>query len=207
MNLLLSIKSLCALCYLATLPALYAHTVHLETNDGDLSSNIYAPTSLGSLTLGENLISGSINEGGTPFNPDVFTFFVPDLLEWTGLEITVSTQGYSHFLALDEGTTAEYDAASLLIATLISDASATDNILITDADGGSFFGSGLEDSLSGKHYTLWLQETTIIPKTNTYLEFDYTIKLTTVPEPSALLLISLGSLPLVTRRSRGSVAP
>lgn len=83
-----------------------------ESVDGDLSSDGLAPTQLGELTEGSNLLSAVFNAGSIQPDPDYFTFIVPtgfalegiELLDW---EATPEFEDIA-FSAIQEGDVFDY---------------------------------------------------------------------------------------------------
>lgn len=177
-----------------------ALTFYSEVLSGDLSGLITSPTSIGQLNPGENIIIGSINEGGS-FNADVFTFSVAPGYTLTSLTFNINSVAENHFLAMSNETTLDADVDYLMFASLVTNAQNGDNILVTESDGGNQSGAGYSPPLAAGDYSLWFQETS----NNTV---DYTFTLTTVAIPegsqSALLLASISFAVLLLSRRSGS---
>ena len=66
-----------------------------EANNGDLSNDALNPTSLGTLTQGENIITGALPESSPEDGLDVFSFVVPQGLEVSAIFVTqLNTTGF-----------------------------------------------------------------------------------------------------------------
>ncbi|MGJ8676600.1 MAG: PEP-CTERM sorting domain-containing protein [Akkermansiaceae bacterium] len=185
------------------LSPLPASVIFSESFDGELSQNIGSPTSIGDLNLGASTVTGSINQNGFE-EGDAFSFLVADNQLLTTLVVEVSSTGETHFFGFGEGRSLEPFADDFLIATLISNASNANNLLLTEADGGSFGGApdgalGINEPLDSGSYTVFFNETTLEGGA-----VDYTMTFTTtqVPEPTTSALLGFGFVALLTRRKR-----
>lgn len=168
-----------------------AATIYNEAIDGEISNVSTAPTSLGSLSLGQSDIIGQIGSDAR----DYFTFTVVSGLILDSITL-VSGTGSNHFFGIDDQSTFN-DGGGFLIAALFSGTvTESPDFLDTFSDGGVFGGSGVSgSSLPAGDYTILLNETAAESS-------DYQLRLTTIPEPSSALLLGLGILGFVGRRIR-----
>jgi hypothetical protein len=151
---------------------------------GDFSNDPAHPTVLGSLTPGNNIISGTINTFGTPVGPhgelsnqdvDYMTFTVPvgdvlsQFLVSNGTTISTSPRTDSMFLGLAAGNQVNVDpsftsASGLLGWTLVSQGQlGTDILPAIGASSPSNFppipgATTFTPPLGAGTYTLWLQD-------------------------------------------------
>jgi len=166
-----------------------------EASLGDFSSNSAAPTSLGQLTAGTNIITGVTGSG----DRDLVTFSIGANDTITSLIITEFTDAGGHFLGLDEGTTAGAAATDFLFAGLVTDAETPLQLL--GNSGGSVFGSGgtgVPALLASGDYTLFFNETSGAAPVYT-AEIVVT---TAIPEPGSLAFLSAGLGLIALRRRR-----
>jgi len=168
-----------------------AAIIYNEAIDGEISSVSTTPTSLGSLSLGQSDIIGQIGSGAR----DYFTFTVGSGLILDSITL-VSGTGTNHFFGIDDQSTFN-DGGGFLIGALFSGAvTESPDFLDTFSGGGAFGGSGVSESnLPAGDYTILLNETVAG-------SFDYQLRLTSVPEPSSVLILGLGVLGFIGRRRR-----
>ena len=167
-----------------------AATFYTESGSMRLADNAFTPSSLGALSLGENLITGSINEGGS-FKPDAFSFTVSDDLLLTSLTFNFDSNESSHFLAFKDNSGAFDETESILFAALVSSSQNSFNILDLEKDGGDVAEDsgqrrpkGFDLPLPSGDYTLWFQETSNEP-----VNYSFNFETIQVPEPSTFLAI------------------
>ena len=161
-----------------------------------------APTDIGALLLGMNVVSGRLENEATGFDPDAFSFEVPADLEVVDLTMTGLT-GNARFLAVSQDAISEFDASGNLFTTLINESDVGTNIL--NGTLNNFGGSGVAGNLGAGTYSVWLQETD-------GSNVDYSFAITTViaeaiPEPGSFTLISGGLLIAGLRRTRRGLFP
>lgn len=199
--------------FLSSVLISHSAVIYSEAISGNLSNNSNLPTVITTeLLLGENTVSGTINNPTFPtFQPDVFTFTVPEGYVFTNLVINLtSTTDISnsvHFLGLRDSTSSFNVTSDTLFATLVSsNQNNTVNILENERNGGIAlpasdpdFPLGYNLPLPADDYTLWFQETD-----NTVIDYTFTLTLSQVPEPSSAFLF-IGAVSLLTfRRNRKS---
>jgi len=187
-------KTLITILTALSLGNLQAATIFDESDDGQLSSDGLAPTSLGILALGQNDILGQI--GGGERDHFTFTIATGQILDSITL---VSGTGANHFFGLDDQNTFGASATDLLIAGLFT-ATTTESpdFLDTFSDGGSLGGSGVTgSSLEAGNYTILVNETA---GGSNSADFQLRLTTTSIPEPSSTILLSLASLGLLRRR-------
>ncbi|MCA9135787.1 MAG: PEP-CTERM sorting domain-containing protein [Planctomycetales bacterium] len=179
-----------------------ADLVYAE-NPGDLGTDLSdthsAPTSVGTLPLGEGTVAGII-ENADRNDVDIFTFKVDTNQQLDSIQLFVG--GERHFLALAAGTQiSSGDISTMLMARLISDTDQNDNLLYDvppPLAGG--ITTPIGHSLAAGDYTIWLQELN-------FENFDYeftfqTSAVTAIPEPSSVFVLGLLGMTLTLRRRR-----
>lgn len=202
------------LCILCLIFQAWSVTIYDEFQDGSLSDSVNAPTVISTLlVLGENIVSGRLNEpslGRSSQRADVFTVTVPDGFVLTSLVYTeANTTGSSsdaHFLAFHDSTGSFNGIENALFATLVS-GDLQDNILPLEIDGGDVAEDngqptprGYELPLPSGDYTLWFQETD-----RNVIFYDFTFTITTVPEPSMAIFALVSGIFLIFRRRRNTI--
>lgn len=169
-----------------------------ESINGDLSNDTAAPTDLGIVDLGKNVISGLL-ENSVNFDPDVFSFTVEAGLQLDDVSFTSMTDSQAeHFLAFNDGLVS-MSPGDNLITTLLDSSHVGLNFLddtLPNTYGGSGVGGG---PLSAGTYHIWFQETDGV-------DYDYTISISTsaaIPEPgSAMIVMFMGVCALASRRRK-----
>ncbi len=164
----------------------------------ELSNSHSNPTFVGSLSLGESLVSGAvlIADGD---DRDVFTFRVDanHVLD----SIKVRVDGERHFLGISRGTSiSPTNSSSMLLSRLISDGEENVNVL-TVAPPEEFSWDRLRETapLGPGDYTLWIQETAF---ENFGYDITFQTSLTAVPEPGSCFVLGLLAVGTCVRRRR-----
>ena len=173
-----------------------AQLSYAEIVQGDLASPSM-PTDIGVLLLGVNTVTGQLENVSTGFDPDAFSFQIPDGLEVSDLSMSILT-GDARFLAISEGAISEFVGSENLFTTLISESDVGTNIL--DGTLNDFAGSGVPGNLGPGSYSVWFQETD-------GSDVDYSFAITTVstasvPEPGSVALLCVSMLAAGLRRRR-----
>ncbi|MDX2118215.1 MAG: hypothetical protein SFY96_08555 [Planctomycetota bacterium] len=177
-------------------PLAHAGTLYSEAATGDLSGNNFAPTKLGTLTLGSNVLSG-VTGGG---DRDYFTITVGagQTLSAITLVTYQSNDGRS-FLGVMSGATFSESPAAPNVANMLgythfgfaTAASQGTNILDDLATGAGAI--GFPATLGPGTYSFWLQQ---LGATTTY-GLDFVV----VPSPAPMAML-LGVAGIATRRRR-----
>ncbi len=170
-------------------------TIFDESINGELSDDNTMPTALTGLSVGSNVIIGTLLS-----NPDddreYFTITVPTGFTWSGLVIDSYV-----------GTPFEDQSFLAYVAgdSIVSPTSASAN----DLDGNGLFGqaqigndifpalTGANSALPAGDYTFWFQETAPVD-----IAYELDIQLAAVPEPSSAFLGLLGLVGMMGRRRR-----
>jgi hypothetical protein len=180
-----------------------------ETINGDLSDDGTAPTLLGTLDPGSNLISGTMGSlGGTgPLDPDVWNFTIDPGYYLTGINLVgYSAQSGSlsnqSFMAIANGGSIDMNDPSNHLSNALwgygtDGFGNTYNNLLALLDAGPEFGGlGFNGPLPAGNYTFWIQEGSDQINYN----IDFVTSPVPVPEPGSLLLLGVAGLWLLRRR-------
>jgi hypothetical protein len=168
-----------------------------EAVSGDLSNNGLAPTAL-SVALGDNGIVGSMGDGGSGVDRDYFTFTVPVGAQLLAIRINDGTfvSGSLSFMAIQAGPQVTTTPTGNGVEALLGHAH------YEGADAGSNFLPRLVQShpelgglLPSGTYSIWVQET------GGTVFYDYTLVISSVPEPANWGLFT-GGLLLLGKRPR-----
>lgn len=186
-----------------------------ELNDGDLSGDGNAPTSI-FFNDGSNLIEGTISGvEGTATDVDVWNFTIAAGYYLTGINlVSYSDNGFgaplgtiSSFMAIDDALTINMNDPSQHLSNGLWNEQSPDGGATTFTDmlailqaGPEFGGDGFSGPLGPGNYTFWVQETA---SPGNSLDISYCIDfiVTPVPEPGSALLFGMAGL-LVLRRRR-----
>ncbi|MDI1311212.1 PEP-CTERM sorting domain-containing protein [Prosthecobacter sp.] len=180
----------------------------VETANGDLSGDGGVPTLLGDLSLGSNLISGTMGAvGGVgPVDADVWNFTIAAGYYLTGINLTsfssASGNNSNSFMAIDDGGSINMGDASLHLSNnLFSNqvdgfGNTHTDLLALMIDGPFFGGTGFDGPLPEGNYTFWIQE----GGDQINYSIDFVTSLTPVPEPGSLLLLGVAGLWWLRRR-------
>ncbi len=178
-----------------------------ETLNGDLSDDGDAPTLLGTLSSGSNLISGTMGSvGGTgPMDADIWNFTIAAGYYLTGIDLvgyTSANVGNESFMAIAAGGTINLNDPSNHLSNALFDKQvdgfgATYTNLLALLDGGPVFGGqGFDGPLPAGNYTFWIQE----GSDQIGYSIDFVTSPVPVPEPGGVLLLGVASLWLLRRR-------
>jgi hypothetical protein len=172
--------------------------LYSESVSGDLSGNRAAPTNLGTLTLGTNVLNG------TTGNSDRDYFRVTVAAGQTLSAITLltyqSADGRS-FLGVQSGSVITEDPNSANVANMLGythfgfATAASQGTNILDDIGAGFGAIGFVGTLGPGTYTFWLQQLGAAT--------TYSLDFVTVPSPGALGVMMAGMAGLGCRRRRG----
>ena len=187
--------------FAASLNLVNATVLFSESPGINLSNNPSFASPLGMTVIGENIVSGTINENGT-FQPDVFSITVPadqQLVEFTISNL--SSTGTNHFLLLDDDLIIDSSSNTpeALFATLVNDSNLSENLLLTG--GGNEF-SATESftlPLGAGNYAIWFQETS-----NETVDYSFSFTTEAIPEPSVSALSILSIIFCFSLRKRRS---
>lgn len=182
-----------------------------EAGNGDLSDLGSAPTLLGSLSLGSNLVSGTMGSlGGTgPLDPDVWNFTVDAGYYLTGINLVgYSAQSGSpsnaSFMAIADGGLIDMNDPSNHLSNSLwgygQDGfgnTYTDLLALLDL-GPEFAGIGFDGPLPAGNYTFWIQE----GSDQISYSIDFVTSPVPVPEPGSLLLLGVAGMWTLRRRRR-----
>ena len=180
-----------------------------ETVNGDLSGNGSSPTLLGTLSAGDNMISGTMGSlGGTgPLDADIWNFTVAPGYDLTGINL-LSYSAASHsllnqsFMAIATGPSINMSDPSNHLSNALwgygTDGfghTYTDLLALLDA-GPEFGGIGFNGPLTPGNYTFWIQE----GSDQISYGIDFVTTPVPVPEPGGALLLGVAGLWLLRRR-------
>jgi hypothetical protein len=191
-------------CLVVGVVASAAHATDY-TEGTDLSNTFSAPTDIGALTLGSNLLTGSVN---TNTELDYVTFTVPAGHLLSQIQHTqYASSNATSFMGMQTGSaftkpatgTGAITAPDLLGFVHFGTATDGTDVLDDMGDSSVFGAQGFTPPLTAGPYTLWIQQTSNV--TTTY-QFDLVVS--PVPEPHCLALVLLGAsvVPAVVRRRR-----
>ena len=202
-------------------------TCHVEGGTVEFSGFNNLPTSLGNFLPGINLVSGSVEEIGSPDEipvpelagtADIFTFKILDGHQLDRIVLDRFVSGTNLiFMGLDDANTFAYsaseinsgpaDLAKILGGTTVGTSDVDEDVLDNLQAAGTpprVHGSIFDIPLGAGDYTVYLQETG--PKSEYTLHFE----VSAVPEPSSVAVLSLGFLSvgaLVYRRRKNQRTP
>ena len=164
----------------------YAAILYDEDTMGDLSNIDSAPTVAGSTVIGDNTISGLVDNGFGIGDRDILTFSVLPGQQISSFMLNAFTGSGGHFFGFAPGTIAPTSPGGYYFAGLVFDGSTPIDIL--SSGGGSFGGTGVPAVLGAGDYTVFFNETAA----GVYF-YQAQIEVTAVPEPTtALVLLPLG---------------
>lgn len=186
-----------------------ANIAYVESVDGDLSgttTNPFEPnpaTDLGIASLGANTVTGTLDNGASFIDQDIFSFTVAagqqlDSILFTNMQEVVGP----HFVAFNVGPTSALGPDNLF-ASLVSNQTLANTLAvgenILDADF-AHFGSAANTvigPLGPGNYHVWFQETD-------GSDNDYTIQfnISQIPEPGTGAMLLCFALGTVLRRKR-----
>lgn len=192
--------TLSLLVYASCIPSVVSAQISFnETADVDLGDPIEgSPTILGSLGIGVNTVSGSLDNTFTFLDRDAFQFTVADGLQLDNLSFTL-LEGDNRFYALSnqDAALSTTSAGGNYYISLIGASSVGVNLLDGTLNSLGPPGSGGSGPLAAGDYTFWIQETD-------FTVANYSLSLTTsaaVPEPgSVFVLLCSGGLMCIRRR-------
>lgn len=180
-----------------------------ESVNGDLSDDGNAPTLLGTLSSGSNLISGTMGSlGGTgPLDADVWNFTIAAGYYLTGINLvgysaTSGSTSNQSFMAIANGGTINMSDPSQHLSNALwgyaqDGFGNTYNDLLALLDAGPEFGGiGFDGPLPSGNYTFWIQEGSDQINYN----IDFVTSPVPVPEPGSALLLAASGLWLMRRR-------
>lgn len=189
-----------------------------EINDGDLSGDGNAPTSIFTLGNGSNLIEGTISgSDGTATDIDIWNFTIAAGYYLSGINlVSYSDNGFgaplgtiSSFMAIDDALTINTGDPSQHLSNGLWNEQSPDGGATTFTDlkailesGPAFGGTGFSGPLPAGNYTFWVQESA---SSGVTLDISYCIDfiVTPVPEPGGAVLLGLAGLAfMIRRRSR-----
>jgi hypothetical protein len=182
-----------------------------EAVSGDLSGNGAAPTLLGTLSAGDNLITGTMGSlnGTGPLDADIWNFSVPTGYDLTGINLVdySATSGSllnDSFMAIATGGSINMSDPSLHLSNALW-GYGTDgfghiyNDLLGLLQAGPIFGGiGFSGPLTPGNYTFWVQE----GSDQIHYSIDFVTTPVPVPEPGGALLLGVAGLWLLRRRRR-----
>ncbi|MDJ0787070.1 MAG: hypothetical protein QNK05_09715 [Myxococcota bacterium] len=202
-----SCLALVALLLLASSPG-FGFAI-LEAVDGDLSDDIAAPTPLGPLSLGSNLVVGEVVDATGPAGDvDVFTFSVPAGSNLSKLLLVeFESADDLAFVAIASGATFPVDpntlagpgdplATSFLGGLLFGAGPAAAGAdLLPLLAGAPAGGSGFTAPLGAGDYTVFVQQLGGLP-----VEYYFNLVGAPVAEPAGLSLLGLALVGVARRR-------
>lgn len=195
---------------------------YLEDTDGEFSGDHNAPTDLGVLGVGNNIVSGTVTDVGLDFDvpfylntADIFTFEVPlgTTVDQMFLRSFSSSSSFI-FMGVDDTDTFFFSPedinnfpsnqtldAAIVARGIIGEPDDVDSPGADPDSGANLFDNlgGPANSFGPGNYTVYLQETSD--------SSDYTLNfrvVSAVPEPSSVGLFSLCSLLAISSRRRKS---
>ncbi len=182
-----------------------------ETINGDLSGDGTAPTLLGTLSSGDNLISGTMGSlnGTGPLDADIWNFTVASGYDLTGINLTYYKAASGSllnesFMAIATGGSIDQNDPSNHLSNALwgygQDSfgnTYTDLLALLDA-GPAFGGIGFNGPLTPGNYTFWIQE----GSDQINYKIDFVTSPVPVPEPGSLLLLGVAGLWTLRRRRR-----
>jgi hypothetical protein len=182
-----------------------------ESISGDLSGNGAAPTLLGTLSSGDNLITGTMGSlnGTGPLDADIWNFSVPTGYDLTGINLvgysaTSGSLSNQSFMAIATGGSIDQNDPSNHLSNSLwgygTDGFGhvyTDLLALLQA-GPEFGGIGFSGPLTPGNYTFWIQE----GSDQIHYSIDFVATPVAVPEPGGALLLGVAGLWLLRRRRR-----
>jgi len=191
-------------------------TTYTETTNGDFSGAGSSPTSIGTLSLGSNIISG-VTGGDQAHQPDrdYFTFTIAAGQRLDAIDVLAGTDSPTRsFFGIASGSQtlvnpAAGSAVGLLGWTLFSVADVGSDVLdnLGSASAPNFpafpGATGFSGPLGPGAYTAWIQDSD--PEVAHYV-LNFRVG---IPEPAswALMLVGFGALGAALRRARAGVRP
>jgi hypothetical protein len=182
-----------------------------ETVNGDLSGNGAAPTLLGTLSPGINLISGTMGSlnGTGPLDADVWNFTIAAGYYLTGINLvdysaTSGSPSNNSFMAIANGGSINFNDPSLHLSNALwgygqdGFGNTYTNLLALLDDGPEFGGIGFNGPLPAGNYTFWIQE----GSDQIHYGIDFVTSPVPVPESGSLLLLGVAGLWSLRRRRR-----
>ncbi|MFC5454054.1 PEP-CTERM sorting domain-containing protein [Prosthecobacter fluviatilis] len=180
-----------------------------EGLNGDLSDDGAAPTLLGTLSAGSNLITGTMGalNGAPPLDADIWNFTIAPGYYLTGINLVgyssaSGSLGNDSFMAIANGGSINLSDPSQHLSNALwgyaqDGFGNTYNDLLMLLDlGPEFGGIGFDGPLPSGNYTFWIQEGSD--------QINYSIDFVTtpvpVPEPGSLMLLGVAGLWMLRRR-------
>lgn len=178
-----------------------------ETTNGELSGDGDAPTLLGTLSTGHNLISGTMGSlGGVgPMDADVWNFTIAAGYYLTGIDLvsySAPTSGNDSFMAIANGGTINFSDPSNHLSNSLWNkqvdgfGNTYTNLLALLDLGPEFGGLGFDGPLPAGNYTFWIQE----GSEQINYGIDFVVSTAPVPEAGSALLLGMAGLLLLRRR-------
>ena len=152
-----------------------------------------APTNAGITVLGDNEVTGAVDNFNTNGDSDLLTFSVAPGHQISSFTLNFFEGGGGHFFGFVPGATAPGSPSTYYVATLVPGgfSQPIDVLGIQPSDLGSFASGGVPAVLGAGDYTLFFNETAL----GDFHSYSATLGVTAVPEPATVLaLLPLGYL-------------